>query len=225
MQLGSDFSAPPDMPPGQAAEPSFRALVQCLSEPLIVLGRDRRVHFANAAAEAALRQISDLTLHGGVLISRDRDLQNRLGSAIESAVAKPDLPSAVLLDPAADGSCVMLHISLMTQRVEAMNLPWLIARICSTAVGTPDLDIVRQTFGLSQAEAEIALQISAGHSPRHIALRRASSEETVRWHIKNIYSKTYTSRLAGLTRQLAAARSPFMAGQREATQKRRVGGV
>jgi DNA-binding CsgD family transcriptional regulator len=109
--------------------------------------------------------------------------------------------------------CSVLHLSsLAGGKNDGSARPQdvrILGSICLNSA-LPDVQTLRKSFGLSQTEAEIALLITAGYSPRRIASKRGSSEETVRWHIKNIYSKTFTNRLVDLALQLAAARSPFI---------------
>ena len=202
----------------RAADPQDLALaevLQSLSEPLLVLGADRRVTFANAAASAMLKRDEGLSLRGTSLTGEDQDIHDRLARAIAAAAASaPGNTFALLLKQQSDGRCAVLHLSPMAgcqaakpfQKTDARIL----ARVCLNAAWlSPDIRAVQETFGLSRAEAEIAILIAAGNSPRRIANKRLSSEETVRWHIKNIYSKTCTNRLVDLVLQLRAARPPF----------------
>ena len=190
----------------------FRNVLETLSEPLIVLGTLRTVHFANAAADAVLQADEGLALRGTTLLGESRDVQARLAAAILAVAAPPHASCPILLKQRGDGRCSVLHLSLLTSgncdgTVRPQDIR-ILGSICLNSA-LPDIQTLRQSFGLSQTEAEIALLITAGYSPRRIASKRESSEETVRWHIKNIYSKTFTNRLVDLALQLAAARSPF----------------
>jgi DNA-binding CsgD family transcriptional regulator len=203
--------APAEVPDGR--EDVFRSVLQTLSEPLMVLCAGRRVHFANAAADAVLQAGEGLSVKGNTLVAEDRDLQARLtGALAAAAIAAPGETFSILMKQRPDGRCAVLHLSFLTDRGAGEHEPRILGKICLNATArAPDIQTMRQAFGLSQAEAEIALLIAAGDSPRRIADKRASSEETVRWHIKNIFSKTYTSRLVDLALQLSAASSPFFA--------------
>ena len=192
----------------------LRSVLETLSEPLMVLGTQRLVHFTNAAADAVLKSDEGLALRGTTLVAQCHDVQARLAAAIASAAAAPGGSFSVLLKQRDDGRCSVLHLSPLAsgdsgREANPQDIR-ILGNICLNSA-LPDIQTLKQAFGLSQTEAEIALLITAGYSPRRIASRRESSEETVRWHIKNIYSKTYTSRLVDLALQLAAARSPFFA--------------
>ena len=66
---------------------------------------------------------------------------------------------------------------------------------------------LRQAFGLTQAEALIAVQIGWGRSPKQIAGTLQLSLNTVRTHLKSIYVKTNTHRQAALVQCLTDVRS------------------
>ena len=152
-------------------------------------------------------------LRGGPVCGGDREVHDTLVKAIATTVAgAPRGSASMLLRRRTDGRCAVLHLLRLGQASHA-SAPRILARVChNAALLAPDTQAVRRAFGLSQNEAEIALRIAAGDSPRMIANKRVVSEETVRWHIKNIYSKICTNRLVDLVQQLCAALSPFFAG-------------
>ena len=135
----------------------------------------------------------------------------QLISSVAAAYAARGGTFSVLLKPRPGGRCSVLHLSVLGRRQDQSGHGALVvAKIALNDMPrVQDSDQLRQAFGLSQAESDIAMLIAAGMSPRRIAIRRKNSEDTVRWHIKNIYSKTNTTRLSDLVLQLAAARSPF----------------
>jgi len=69
-----------------------------------------------------------------------------------------------------------------------------------------DRDTVRALFDLSPVEAEIAIKLSLGLSPRAIATERSISYETVRSHIRMIFQKTETARQSELAALLSGIR-------------------
>jgi len=60
------------------------------------------------------------------------------------------------------------------------------------------IDRLRCHFGLTQAEARLALQIVAGETLRSAAVKLGISYETTRSSLKNIFKKTETCRQAQL---------------------------
>jgi hypothetical protein len=75
----------------------FRNVLETLSEPLIVLGTLRTVHFANAAADTMLKADEGLSLRGTTLFGESRDVQARLAAAIQAVVAAPVFRPASLV--------------------------------------------------------------------------------------------------------------------------------
>ncbi|GAA3107804.1 hypothetical protein GCM10010520_60540 [Rhizobium viscosum] len=70
----------------------------------------------------------------------------------------------------------------------------------------PPLKVVRDMFGLTAVEAEIALRLAEGASPREIGEERSISYLTVRTHIRTIFQKTDTNRQSELTALLTRMR-------------------
>jgi DNA-binding CsgD family transcriptional regulator len=60
------------------------------------------------------------------------------------------------------------------------------------------IDLLRRHFGLTQAEARLALHLVAGETLRFAAVKLSISYETARTHLKNIFKKTGTCRQAEL---------------------------
>ena len=60
------------------------------------------------------------------------------------------------------------------------------------------LDLLRSHFGLTPAEARLALHLVAGETLRSAEVKLSISYETARTHLKNIFDKTGTCRQAEL---------------------------
>jgi len=63
-------------------------------------------------------------------------------------------------------------------------------------------EALRNSFGLTEREATIAKLICLGYAPAKLAGRLSLSTNTVRSHLKRIFSKTRTHRQADLVRLL-----------------------
>jgi DNA-binding CsgD family transcriptional regulator len=68
-----------------------------------------------------------------------------------------------------------------------------------------DVDVIRQFCGLTPTEATIAVKLAAGSTLSDIAEELASSQGTVRWHLKPVLAKTGTKRQAELVRVLTTS--------------------
>jgi DNA-binding CsgD family transcriptional regulator len=60
------------------------------------------------------------------------------------------------------------------------------------------IDLLRSHFGLTRAEARLALHLVAGETLRSAEAKLGVTYETARTHLKNIFSKTGTCRQAEL---------------------------
>ena len=65
-----------------------------------------------------------------------------------------------------------------------------------------DLEVVGDLLGLTAAESRVAVLLAQGRTVRDIARELHRSENTVRWTLKNVLSKTNSARQADLVRLL-----------------------
>lgn len=66
----------------------------------------------------------------------------------------------------------------------------------------PSPEALRQKLGLTAAEARVALLLAQGATYRSLAEQIGVAEETVRSHVKSIYSKTKINQKAKLTQTI-----------------------
>ena len=62
----------------------------------------------------------------------------------------------------------------------------------------PDPEVLRELFAFTPAEARVSAKLVLGQNAEEIAAESKTSVETVRTHIKRIFSKTATSRQSEL---------------------------
>jgi DNA-binding CsgD family transcriptional regulator len=67
------------------------------------------------------------------------------------------------------------------------------------------IELLRSRFGLTPAEARLALHLVAGETLRSAEVKLSISYETARTHLKNIFDKTGTSRQAELVIAIVTA--------------------
>ena len=63
-----------------------------------------------------------------------------------------------------------------------------------------DRSLVAAALGLTRAESEVAVSLAEGWTIRKLAVATGRSEETVRWHLKQVFNKL------GVSRQIEVAR-------------------
>ncbi|MSO75674.1 MAG: helix-turn-helix transcriptional regulator [Alphaproteobacteria bacterium] len=72
---------------------------------------------------------------------------------------------------------------------------------------------LRALYGLTPAEADVAVALAEGKTLDRVAEERGVSRETVRFQLKAIYAKTGTSRQAELARLVLTAPVDFQRGR------------
>ena len=187
---------------------------ETISAPVFLMWVDRTLIYSNSAARKMLDGRFCLKIDGERLIATDSSWKDHFRMAIEKVThAESEQSESISLPSNAEGASAVLHLALADLDEEGSKADRRSALFgimsCAGALEPKDLLLTRRTFGFSETEAEIAARILAGSSPRQIAKSRKCSEHTVRWHIKNIHSKTGTRRLTDLVLRIQAARSPF----------------
>lgn len=155
----------------------------------VVLDAGRKIAASNGAALGILAR--ELRAVGDASGSRDdalRELMHRAG-------ARP-APGGMcwIATSAKDGLCRVL-------RQCAGGAPegtCLVMVVDLDARPEPKPETLRQVFGLSEAEAYLALELAKGRTPADVAARRRVSRTTVRSQLGAVFAKTNTRRQAEL---------------------------
>lgn len=170
---------------------------------LLLADAERRVLYANAAARETADQKDGLALEAGriSLSSPKQDAafhravgkmaSDRNAPLLRLEVPRPSRkkPYRLMLMPVQASGVVPLGISLPAVAMLIVD---------TEAQAKPDLSVLRELFSLTPAEVRIAGKLVLGRSVEEIAVEAGISVETVRTHIKRLFSKTETSRQAEL---------------------------
>lgn len=186
-----------------------------LDTGVLVLDQRGRIIHANAAAEASLRESTDLGMLHGRFYLRDPLLQDRFTLALCAAIAAAAgrgsgrAPAALAITRAERLPLTLSVAPLRPRWSRALDPgPMAIVFLKDAERPTLHLDRLRELFGLTPTEAVIAADLGAGKSPEDIAGRQRIAIGTVRWHLKSILAKTGTGRQAEaaalLSRSVAA---------------------
>lgn len=175
----------------------------------IFFDRSGRVTSLNARAQTYLG--SDLQISNGQLRPRFPEDVVSLRTEMKRILSGPDEPSTdtgiVLLSRMDKGPIIVRLQRLSGHMLDIFSSASMVALIDDPHVSRqPSSKAVRDMFGLTAAEAEIALRLAEGASPREIAEQRSISYLTVRTHIRTIFQKTDTNRQSELTALLTRMR-------------------
>lgn len=168
-----------------------------------------RVQALTPAAEAAVRR-GVLRLRGRRLGAVREDEGRQLEAAVQRAVrglgpqGQPLFDTVVLRDPAFAGGVEVVDVIGLPARPFAFGFqPRALAVVRGVRREAGQLvHVLRLAFGLTPAEAEIALRLGDGESREEIAEARGASIETVRSQVKSLFAKLGVRRAGELAAKL-----------------------
>jgi DNA-binding CsgD family transcriptional regulator len=201
LQVGQDFLA---------------SGLDVLAMPTFLFNESGRVAHMNRSADTLLRAHDSLSLEDGHLMISDavvtRKLNYELTNAIHASRGDGSELNGVVLLPRLGRMPLMLMIAPLRLAGGAV--------VCGAALlfafdpeSTPPItaDMVRQLFGLTEAEAELAVALCSGKTLDDTAVARGTSINTIRSQLKSIFGKTGTKRQADLVSLLLASPAYFLA--------------
>jgi DNA-binding CsgD family transcriptional regulator len=180
----------------------YRQVLDKLSVAVFIVGAGHRIVFTNGLGDALLSD-GQLVFSVGGTLKAHRSQSDRV-CALDTAIGH-----ALSGDPAGHGVPL---VSMAGDMIAAYVLP-LAGRSGHCAVfvtqnGVPHVmavDVLRGMFNLTVAEARVALLIASGKGPQRIAIVQGIAMNTVRTHLKHIFSKMDVqdqTALAGLVTSL-----------------------
>ena len=162
---------------------------------LVVLDPAGRIRFSNAKASAWLEQGDVLCLRRGGVAAASRNGRDALQRLISTTLADanacaPAVPRVVPLPR--PGRLPLMAIGLPIargRRFADIELGAAILFRDPEVLELPPAHMVREVFGLTPAESEVALGMGSGCGLKDIARRRACSVNTVRTLAGRVFQK------------------------------------
>jgi DNA-binding CsgD family transcriptional regulator len=184
------------------------AVLDQLASGVILLDQRNRILYLNAAARLFGLEDGALSLRGGTLRARSQAHAKRLDELIVGA--QHGLPASAMSIPRiGNGQLLTVLISSVrghdVERFADMSMPDA-AVLVVDPVNSSGMSIswVMDAFGLTQAEARVAVAASSGAAIPVVAMSLRLSQNTVKTHLRRIYAKTGTSRQAELARVISS---------------------
>ena len=182
----------------------FRDVVDCLSNPVLIVSADMQIIFANLAAEALLQEkMAIRSLRGQLSFS-----YQPAGKAVSAAVVTGSSdecalgPMGINVPLALSERPMVAHVMPLSQRDPSARVAQhAAAAIFVSAPGdtpVPAMDAIAALFGLTAAEKRVAVQIAHGRTRQEIALASGVSDGTVKSQLASIFDKTDTRDQRGL---------------------------
>jgi len=175
---------------------------------VVILDGEGRVAHLNPAARRRLGAGCGVTLTADMLEwsspAIDKQLRALRGHAHVTAGEPRRLASEMLRLPRADGQPPLEILAVSLEGLDLAEGGAAIALFLSDAdqaAETP-ATVLRRLYGLTAAEARVAGEILRGNGIDEAAARLGLKRETVRTHLKHIFTKVGTTRQADLVRLL-----------------------
>ncbi len=192
---------------------SLKGLCDAISLPMLVTDQTGRLVFSNGTGKRFLAMSEDVRISptgnvSGRTAGVSSDLRNRIAH-----VARSGKTSGLMLNSRSDNLafCILplsldeaSQTSLDAQLFGVTRLVGLL--ICQRRAAVLDPFLLRDVFGLSNAEAQICGYLMMGCTPEIIAKKLTRSVRTVRNHIQSIYAKCDVSSQNSLADALGAFR-------------------
>jgi DNA-binding CsgD family transcriptional regulator len=181
-----------------------------LSVGILLLDRTARVVFVNTAARAMTAYDGPLRLRNSLLTAFSQVHSQRLGELVDAAVRGVPVGTMSIPHPH-DGRLFTILVSSVRSRdidrfgalgirnVAAMMVIHDPARLTEIPV-----EWIMDAYGLTQAEARVALCAASGAAIPEAAHRLNVSPNTIKTHLRKVFAKTGTSRQAELARLIAS---------------------
>lgn len=171
---------------------------------LFLIDRRGRVLRFNAAAQGLLGGDCGLCVVGGRLAAHSPDAARRLEGLIAAAASTDAaLRSGGSMPLSTPSRALPLSVTVTPLRAEDMPVfhegSCVLVCVADLETGTsPPEQRLRDLFGLTRAEARLALALLAGDKPRDAAARLGVSVNTANIHLARIFEKTGVNRQSAL---------------------------
>jgi len=176
---------------------------------VFVVDGDSRIQFVSAAARR-LVDAGRLSVRNGLLTSpigsETTALRRAIKQSVEGAVSGASPMTFQRLGDADDVLCLGI-VAIRDPGSPTTRAPFVMlfaTRPCEASL--PDTRQLRSHFGLTDAQAKLAIEIAKGEGLKACARRLGIAVSTGRSHLKQIFEKTETRRQAELVRVISACR-------------------
>lgn len=196
------------------ADHGLTDLLLAYDQPIILLGEDHRVVFANSQAHAILAQADGLTVAQHQLVAHKRTDIEKLRSVLNAKPVQNTIPRRPLCcafqRPSGLPRLICRVTRLDSGRVILQGHPVTHMLVLTDPSASPVLldEPVVAAFDFTPAELRVARLLLRGLSMSDIASQLVVTLNTIRTHVARLFEKTGTNRQAELVTQLLAFAVP-----------------
>jgi DNA-binding CsgD family transcriptional regulator len=185
--------------------------VDTVAHGVVVIGPNGRATHVNRAADRICRSGDGLDVHNGSLRAAHGSVDSALQQRIRCAFARDGLDpwGGSLSCPRPSGlRPYVVHVMPADRTADSDSARRVIVAIVDPeSEPEPSASLLQRIWGLTAAEADVAVRIARGAEPKAIADEASVSITTVRTHLQRVYDKTGTHRQAELVRLVLTVRS------------------
>jgi DNA-binding CsgD family transcriptional regulator len=190
------------------------ALLEHLPFAVLLVSESGTVIHENSRAAMLLSAQDGIAQRGGRLTAQDplahRTLVRLIGRSAQTGNGQPECAGGAVAIRRPSGKPAW-QVLVTPLPVAAGRPHWAVQRVCAAVfIGDPEARVqlpemlLQAWYGLTPAEARVALDVANGFTPREIAERGGLSWHTVRAHFKTIYEKMDVRRESQLVRKVMA---------------------
>lgn len=193
---------------GRAAG-DFMEVIDVCRHGIVIVGPGATVVHVNSAAEQILNLGDGLCIRSGRIEATRTSTNEHLGRSIIGALVEQRSGSRsgdawACSRPSGKRPYVIHVLPLAVASYEPSAAKALVMIIDPEQELEPPKMLMKRLFGLTNAEADVALRVMRGDGLKPIAADLALSRATVNTHLQHVFDKTDTHRQADLVRLLLA---------------------
>jgi DNA-binding CsgD family transcriptional regulator len=183
----------------------FRAVLEALDKPALVVDRDCRILFANGHTERLIAEDVLAVSGNGSLTAWNTGETKLLRKLVFEAVGNGAVgPGGRIAVHRAAGRPLTLLIAPLHRSHSVFARPSSLILIDDPeqAAAHPDIGLLRAEYGLTNAEAKLALALVGGKNLRSAADELGIAFTTARVHLAHVFQKAEVGSQSGLVRLL-----------------------
>jgi DNA-binding CsgD family transcriptional regulator/PAS domain-containing protein len=183
------------------------AVIDTIRHGIVIVGPEHGVVQLNSAAEQILKSGDGLCFRSGSIEATRMSVNEQLQASIADAVPQqgcgaPSGNSFACSRPSGKRPYVIHVLPLTATSADPAPVKALVMIVDPEHEHEPSKAVIRRIFGLTNAEADVALRVMRGEGLKPISTDLAVSRATVNTHLQHIFDKTDTHRQAELVRLL-----------------------
>jgi DNA-binding CsgD family transcriptional regulator len=196
---------------GSALTPLVRAIFEKIDRGIVLLDAKGAVIDSNSIARCVLANGNGILLRNGRLFFADADLEDRFEEMLKSnghADGSSRVVAAIVKRPGV-ASCRVLVSPVVTDDGHAQAVAYIAVIFAPAEQRAITPKVLTEIYRLTRAQADVARQLYAGLSVEETATELKLSLNTVRTHLKQIFSKCEVQSQAELLYALALGPQDF----------------